>query len=357
LWRTEFMMTLRQFLAQHDTIPAVTSWYLAELGEDRGKQELFTRQSPQRLKVLREHALIESAVSSNRIEGVEIDKNRVGTIVFGKPVLRDRNEEEVRGYREALKLIHENPSRLSIAEGTILSLHRLARGDIWDAGKYKEKDGDIIERHADGTSRIRFKTVPAAETPAFMHELVELWESSLQERLMHPLIVMAAFNLDFLCIHPFRDGNGRVSRLLLLLQCYHLGYEVGRYISIERIIEQNKERYYETLEQSSHNWHDGMHDPWPYLNFILFILKEAYKEFEDRMRMSTEPHGAKTALILDTINKMSGAFSIGDIQAKCPGVSIDMIRKVLKKERDAGRVKCLGRGRDARWQRIEVGKE
>jgi len=257
------VMTLRQFFSKPETIPASTSWYLADLGEARGKQELFTRQAPQRLKILREHALIESTVSSNRIEGVTIEDARIRTIVLGKPHLRDRNEEEVRGYRNALKLIHEQGIKMPVSEETVFNLHKLTRGNIWDAGRYKEKDGDIIEKYPDGRECVRFKTVSAAKTNAFMAELINLWNSGLRERWIHPLILLAAFNFDFICIHPFRDGNGRVSRLLLLLQLYHFGYEVGRYISIERIIEQSKDRYYETLEQSSQGWHEGRHDPWP----------------------------------------------------------------------------------------------
>ncbi len=138
------MMTLQLFTRKFESVPASTSWYLADLGEARGRQELFTRQSPQRLKVLREHALIESAVSSNRIEGVEVDQSRIGTIIFGQPLLQDRDEEEIRGYRQALTWIHECGAELSISEETVLQLHRLARGDILDAGQYKEKDGDIL---------------------------------------------------------------------------------------------------------------------------------------------------------------------------------------------------------------------
>ena len=148
------MMTLRQLAAEPLTLPTRTTWYLTDLAEARGKQELFTRQSPQKLKVLREHALIESAISSNRIEGVEVDKSRVGTLVFGKPALRDRDEEEVRGYRDALKLIHESGAKLPINEGTIKRLHQLCRGEIWDAGAYKEKNVDIIQTYADGRSQI-----------------------------------------------------------------------------------------------------------------------------------------------------------------------------------------------------------
>jgi len=345
------MKTLEQFASKPETIPASTSWYLADLGEARGKQELFTKQAPQKLKVLREHALIESAVSSNRIEGVTVDKARVATVIFGKSLLRDRDEEEVRGYRDALKLIHEQGAKLPISEATIKRLHATIRGDIWDAGRYKDQDSDIIEKFPDGRERVRFKAVAAAETPTHMRRLVEMWHRALRERWVHPLIALAAFNLDFLCIHPFRDGNGRVSRLLLLLQCYHLGFEVGRYISMERLVEENKERYYETLEQSSRGWHDGQHDPWPYVNYVLYILKSANKEFEERVGQVKSPRGAKTELITAAISRFPDAFRVSDIQRQCPGVSVDLVRQVLKNLRASGRVKCLGRGQSAEWQR------
>ena len=157
------MKTLQQFSLKPESIPTAVSWYLTDLAEARGKQDLFTRQAPQKLKALREHALIESAISSNRIEGVVVDQRRIGTLVFGKPLLRDRNEEEVRGYRDALKLIHEQGAKLSLAEATIRRLHRQIRGEIWDAGRYKERDTDIIERSPDGRQRVRFKTVSAAK--------------------------------------------------------------------------------------------------------------------------------------------------------------------------------------------------
>src|SRR5438094_808992 len=199
------MMTLRQFSEYAPTIPAATSWYLADVSQSLGKQELFTRQAPQKLKALREHALIESAVSSNRIEGVEVEPARVGTIVFGRSLLRDRDEEEVRGYRDGLKLIHEEGARLSVSEDTVRRLHRLARGEIWDAGQYKEKPSDIIEKLSDGRQRLRFRTVSPAGTLAFVAELLHLWQRCLLERWVPPLIALGAFNLDFLCIHPFRD--------------------------------------------------------------------------------------------------------------------------------------------------------
>jgi len=186
-----------------------------------------------------------------------------------------------------------------------------------------------------------------------MAELIDLWNQCLRERWVHPLVAMAAFNLDFLCIHPFRDGNGRVSRLLLLLQCYHLGYEAGRYISIERIIEQSKDRYYETLEQSSQGWHEGKHDPWPYINYALFTLKTAYREFEERIGQLSSPKGEKTELVTGVVGRSISSFRIADIQKACPGVSLDMIRRVLKTLQAEGKVKCLGRGQGARWQKTE----
>lgn len=338
-----------------ENIPTATSWYLADLGEAKGKQELFTQQSPQKLKVLRESALIESAVSSNRIEGVEVEHARIGTVVFGQGYFKDRNEEELRGYRNALQRIHEQGASLEFSENLIRQLHTLTRGEIWDAGQYKEKDNDIIERFPTGGERVRFRTVPAKETPAAMSLYVEQTNSAFKHREVHPLIALAASNLDFLCVHPFRDGNGRVSRLILLHHAYLCGYEVGRYISLERLIEQNKERYYETLYQSSQGWHEGKNDPWPYVNFILHTFRDAYREFEERVGQVTSPKGAKAELVNGAILSQTGEFRIADIERSCPGVGRDWIRSLLQKLRRKGVVQCEGHGSAARW-RVAEGK-
>jgi Fic family protein len=347
------MMTLRILTSRLDSVPVLTSWYLADLGEARGKQALFTKQSPQKLKVLREHALIESAVSSNRIEGVEVDQSRIATVVFGTSRLRDRNEEEIRGYRAVLEVIHEDGYGLPISEPNISQFHRRIMEQAGDAGQYRQQDSDIIEKYPDGRAHIRFKTVSAAKVSESMCETISLWYASLRDRKVHPLIAMAAMNLDFLCIHPFRDGNGRVSRLLLLLTCYHLGIEVGRYISLERVIEQNKERYYETLFESSQGWHEGTHDPWPYINYILATVKAAYREFEQRAGEITSPRGSKTELLMGAIQRVGDKFRVADLQRECPGVSLDMIRRVLKDLRSVGRVECLGRGQQAEWRKTD----
>jgi Fic family protein len=347
------MMTLRQWLADDARVPIATTWTLEELGRALGMQELFTRQSPQKLKVLREHALIESAQSSNRIEGVEVDPKRMGTLVFGSPTFRDRDEEEVAGYRRALELIHTRGSGLAVTEQTICDLHRLTRGDIWDAGKYKERSEPIIERRAGLPDRIRFMPVEAGEaTQAAMTELVERYGVIARDRRISPLLLAGGLVLDFLCIHPFRDGNGRTARLLMLLLGYHAGAEVGRYISLERLIEQNKDRYYETLEASSQGWHEGRHNPWPFVNYTLWIMKEAYSEFEQRVGMTDGPIGAKAQLVREVIAKQAGSFSVSELERLCPGVGRDWIRMVLRKLRDENKVRSFGHGAGARWERV-----
>jgi Fic family protein len=344
------MKTLEQFLQQIPTLPMTTVWLLNDLAEFRGKQELFTKQSPQKLKNLREHALIESAVSSNRIEGVEIERKRVGTVVFGKSLLQDRNEEEVRGYQSALAWIHGDAPKIKISSATIKKLHALTRPNIWDSGKLKKDDGEIIEKHADGRVTIRFSPTPAAETPDALKNLCSLSKQSLRDKEIPPLVIWAAQNLDFLCIHPFRDGNGRVSRLLLLLSLYHLGFEAGRYISMERIIEQSKERYYETLQQSSQQWHEGRHDPWPYINYLLYTLKELYQEFERRVGEIRASRGDKTETVHQAVAAFSAPFHVTELQKRCPDVSLDMIRKVLKDLSSEGEIECTGRGKNALWR-------
>lgn len=349
------MTTLSRLLQGIDHIPIAVAWHSSSLAEFRGRQELFTRQSPQRLRALRENSMIESAIASNRIEGVEIDRDRVRPVLVDGAALRDRDEIEVRGYQDALKLIHEERAKLPMTEDTIRALHRMCRGQIWDAGRYKDKDIDIIERYADGTSRVRFRSVSASGTPAAMTTLCESWQRSTHNEMLHGPVALAAFNLDFLCIHPFRDGNGRVSRLLLLLGAYHLGFEVGRYISLERLIEDTKVDYYDTLEVSSQGWHEGQEDAWKYIAFVLSTLKSAYRRFEDRLALVEEPRGGKTMIVEDAIAARAGEFTVQDLEIACPGVSRDMIRLVLQRLRKAGEVACLSKGgAGARWFKVAV---
>lgn len=346
------MKTLINWIHALPQIPLATVWLLNDLAEYRGKQDLFTRQAPQKLEKLREHALIESAVASNRIEGVEIDQKRVGTVIFGKNHLQDRNEEEIRGYQSALAWIHLKHDAIPFTPETVLRLHAMTRPGTWDAGAFKKDDGEIIEKHTDGRVTVRFRPVSAKDTPSAVHTLCETSKRILLEKQVPPLVLWAAQNLDFLCIHPFRDGNGRVSRLLLLLSLYHLGFDGGHYVSLERIIEQSKDRYYDTLKTGSQGWHDGKHNPWPYINYLLFTLKTLYQEFESRYANTSLPLGEKTETVRQAVAQFKEAFHITELHKQCPEVSLDMIRKVLKEMRQAHEIECLGRGKHARWQRI-----
>jgi Fic family protein len=281
-----------------------------------------------------------------------MDRERIMPLLAGGSQVRDRNEEEIQGYKKALEVIFKDPASLPAKESIFKALHALVRGEIWDAGQFKDHDSDIIEKYPDGRERVRFHTVPAALTEEAMGRLVVEFEQCLKARTVHPLIAIGAFNLDFLCIHPFRDGNGRVSRLLLVLMLLSAGYEVGRYISLERLIEENKERYYQTLELSSKGWHEGTHDPWPLINYLLFILKTAYKEFESRASAIKPPRGEKRERILLAFESLTDSFSMADLAAKCPGISLETVRKAVKDLKGEGKITVLKAGRDAQWRKV-----
>jgi Fic family protein len=296
-------------------------------------------------------ALIESAESSNRIEGVTVERERLKPLVIGHSKPRDRSEEEVAGYRKALEITHKKYASLRITPENIKELHRLCRGESWDAGKWKEKDNDIIRKYPDGRVEVIYKPVSAQATPAAMEQLCLANENSLAQMKYPPLYAVACLVLDFLSIHPFRDGNGRVSRILTLLALYQQGFTVGKYISLERIVEQSKETYYEVLNKSSQGWHEGKHDIFPWFNYFLGTLLEAYKEVEARAKNIKPARGAKTEIVTTAIERQMGDFSISDIEKACSGVSRPMIRKVLEELRDKGKVKVLGTGRSACWRK------
>lgn len=327
-------------------------WLMNSVVEYKGKQELYAKQSPQVLKTLLETALIESAESSNRIEGITVDKARLKPLVIGHSKPRDRSEEEVAGYRKALDLIHMKHKNLRITPETIKEFHRLCRGESWDAGKWKEKDNDIIRKHPDGRVDVIFKPVTAAKTPEMMKQLCLSYEHSVTQLKYPDLYAVACLVLDFLSIHPFRDGNGRVSRLLTLLALYNHGFTVGKYISLERVIEQSKETYYETLNKSSQKWHEAKHDVIPWFNYFLGTILAAYKEFDERAEQIKPARGVKTQLITQAIEKQVGEFTLSDIEKACPLASRDMIKVVFRELQKAEKIKCLGKGRVSKWANV-----
>jgi len=320
------------------------------LGEYCGKQQLYAQQTPQILDDLRTAAMIESVVSSNRLEGITAAPDRIEALMLRPTAAAGRSEEEIAGYRDALEELHGNSNQFPVNENTLLHFHDMINRYTTElGGRWKRHDNVILERYKDGTERVRFRPVPAAETPSAIAQFVQAYDRAIHHDRREPLVIIPLAILDFLCIHPFDDGNGRCSRLLMLLLLYHFGYEVGRYISLERVIEQSKETYYETLEASSKNWHQGQHDPHPWLNYSWGVLIAAYKEFEDRVGTIQTARGSKTERVRSAVLRRLGEFAISDIQRDCPTVSRDMIRVVLNQMREEGVVELHGRGRGAKW--------
>lgn len=346
------MMSFRGSRLQSIRVPLGTVWLQEALAECKGRQALYERQSPQVLAALRELALVESVESSNRIEGVTVERDRLRPLVVGDARPRDRSEEEIVGYRRALSWIHTSHEKIRVHPDAILRLHALAQGGTsGDAGQWKRMRNDIIDVYPDGRREVRFRPVAPDLVPSAVEELCLGYGHAIDQVNASPLFVTACLVLDFLCIHPFRDGNGRVSRLLTLLALYHHGYVVGRYVSHERIAEQTKESYYEALKQSSEGWHDGRHDVLPWFNYLLSTLRIAYREFEERASRARPARGSKADLVAHALEDVPSPFGIADVERLCPNVSRDMIRIVMNRWRAEGRLEMLGRGRDARWRR------
>ncbi len=346
------MMSFRGDRLAEIRLPLSTVWLLESLAESKGRQALYEQQSPQILRALREMALIESTESSNRIEGVTVERERLRPLVLGNTRPRDRSEQEVVGYRKALSWIHTDHEKISVEPHTILRLHAIAQGGAaGDAGQWRTAPSEIIEIHPDGRREVRFRPLDPASLPSAIEELCLSYRGTVEQADVPLLLTVACLILDFLCIHPFRDGNGRVSRLLTLLAFYRHGYGVGRYVSHERIVEQNKERYYDVLQESSAGWHEGRHDVFPWFNYLLFTLRIAYREFEERASRERPVRGSKADLAACALETVKSPFGIADIERLCPNVSRGMIRVVMNRWKKEGRLKVLGRGRDARWER------
>lgn len=330
---------------------------LRALGELQGKQRLYFQQSPEVLEDLKQVAAVESTESSNRLEGVVVAPARLKSLVLKNAIPKSRSEQEVAGYRDALALIHENAKHMPFTEGTIRQLHGLLyRYMPQPGGHWKATNNDIIEKQPDGSTRIRFSPVPAHLTPMAITDLVARYRESLDRHLADALVIVPLAVLDFLCIHPFPDGNGRMARLLTLQLLYHFDYAVGRFISLERIFEESKESYYETLEASSQRWHEGTHDVMPWLDYFWGTLLRAYREFEHRVGTIARGRGAKGDRVRAEILRRTQPFSISDIETACPGISRDTVRLVLRAMKAEGLISPTGRGRSAKWQ-IDVNSQ
>ena len=332
----------------HDLVRSV-----ARLHEYRGREQLYTQQAPQALKTLREVAVIRSTESSNRIEGVVAAPDRIKALVEETTTPENRSEQAIAGYRDVLGTIHARHSGMRFSPNLVLQLHRdLFKYTDAQGGAWKSTDNAITEYHPDGTEVVRFETVPAFQTPDAMKQLHERFRRRWTEGDEDKLLLIAAYVLDFLCIHPFLDGNGRMARLITLLLLYKANYEVGRYISLETLVEDSRESYYDTLYQSSQEWHDGAHSLTPWTQYVLGILLAAYQEFEDRVGALRTERGAKTQRILDAVERLPDGFKTRDVERLCPSVSRSLIRNVFNELKDEGRIRAEGRGPAAVWRKL-----
>lgn len=326
---------------------------MRSLGEFKGKQDLFKQQSPQVLEALRQSAIIQSTESSNRIEGVVAPHNRIKELVAGKTKPQNRSEQEIAGYRDVLSTIHTSHQHIPLSSNIVLQLHRdLYKFVPGQGGRWKAGDNTITEKRADGSEVVRFTPVAAHRTPQAMDDLHVRFNAAWQAGDVDHLLLIGAYVLDFVCIHPFTDGNGRMARLLTLLLLYKGGYEVGRYISLETMVEQHKDGYYDALYSSSQGWHEGKHTLTPWWEFLLGVnLLAAYQEFEQRVGSHTARRGAKRQLIVDAVDRLPKHFRYADLERACPAVSRPTINRVLAELRRKRRIACVKTGRDATWEK------
>ena len=330
--------------------PEVVS-ILTRLHECRGRQELFIEAEADVLTALLEVAKIQSTGASNRIEGIYTTDERLNALVQEKVKPRNRNEEEISGYRDVLATIHESYEYIAPRPNNILQLHR----DLYSfsssavGGVYKNSDNIIAEKHADGTETVRFRPVPAFQTADAMLNLCTKYNEAIEAGTYDPLLLMPVFILDFLCIHPFNDGNGRMSRLLTLLLLYRAGFIVGKYISIEMLIEKSKDSYYEALQASSQNWHENGNDYLPFLKYMLGVVVKAYNEFEDRVEHLRHRKMSKAERIKDLIEKTPGKISKKEIAQACPDISVTTIERTLAELIASGFIEKVGVGRSTAY--------
>jgi Fic family protein len=336
------------------TLPMNIVRMLTTINEYKGKQDLYKKQSPQILGNLKDVAIVQSTESSNRIEGIYTSNKRLHEIINNKIEPRDRSESEIAGYRDVLNTIHSAFDAIPIKSSVLLQLHRdLYKFSSAKGGTYKNNDNIIEEVLPNGTRYIRFKPVDAFSTPNYVDRLCDEYRKEIARGEVEPLVLIAAFILDFLCIHPFNDGNGRMSRLLTLLLLYQSGFEVGRFISLEKIIEDSKETYYEALNKSSMLWHDGKNNLQIWIEYFLGVIIKAYKELEDRVGCIENIKGSKSLRIEKAIEAKLGYFTKNEIRTICPDVGEATINRVFERLSSEGKIEVVGKGRNAKWKKCD----
>ncbi len=325
---------------------------IACINEYKGKQELYNQQSPEILNTLKDAAIIQSARASNSIEGIAIKDKRLLEIMSNNIQPANRSEGEIAGYRDVLATVHSSFEYIPVKPAIFLQLHRvLYKFTPGEGGFWKISDNTIEEVNADGSKYVRVTPLSSFQTPGAMEELCNYYNTHSQKGDVDSLLLIAATILDFLCIHPFPDGNGRMARLLTLLLLYKAGYEVGRFVSLEQIIENSKESYYDTLYQSSQNWYEGKHNLFIWSEYLLGIILAAYKDLMDRVGKVNAGKGNKAMRVEETISHFLTTFTVDDIRRRCSDVSPATISRVLARLRDEGKIEPIGAGRGAKWKK------
>lgn len=335
-------------------IPANMYDLIAKIYEYKGKQELYVENFSDVLEKMVEVAKIQSTKSSNAIEGIYTNDGRLEELMKKKSVPRNRNEEEIYGYREVLDIIHENYENIEITKNNILTLHNRLYSYSGGShkGKFKSIDNSIVETNALGEKRIRFQPVSAFETESYIDKLISAYDAAINLKIP-PLLLIPVVVHDFLCIHPFFDGNGRMSRLITLLLLYKNGFFVGKYISLEMIIEDTKDSYYEELQASSENWHSGTNDELPFIKYMLSVIYKAYSECDERFRLIGEKSLTSAERVLKVFDNTLEALSKSDIVILCPDISKRTIERALKELSDGGLIKQIGSGRATKYIKVE----
>lgn len=320
---------------------------LTTIHEFKGRQALFIEANSDKLLDLLEIAKIQSTEYSNKIEGIYTSDDRLKQIVLDKTMPKTRSEKEIAGYRDVLNTIHANYEYIPIIPSMLLQLHR----DMYKfsgegyGGKFKSSDNIIAEVGRNGKKSIRFKPVPAWQTAESINDLCSAFNEIIESENVDPLLLIPMFILDFLCIHPFDDGNGRMSRLLMLLLLYRSGYIVGKYISLEKIIENSKESYYEVLKESSYGWHENENNYEPFVRYTLGIIVSAYREFESRVILVSKVNVSKSERISEIIKGHIGKITKSEIMKLCPDISQTTVQRTLNNLLENGQITKIGGGR------------
>ena len=319
---------------------------VAAIYKEAGKQELYLKQRPDELEKLVEIAKIQSTEASNAIEGIITTNTRIRQLVEEKTTPKNRDEQEIAGYRDVLNIVHESFDAIPITRNYILQLHKIMYSHINNpmAGKTKNNQNYISATYPDGHTEVLFTPLAPFETPEALDQICEEYNRVIGNFEVEPLLIIPIFIHDFLCIHPFNDGNGRMSRLLTTLLLYRSGFYVGKYISLEAKIAHNKELYYSTLRQAQHGWHEGTEDVVPFIKYILGTILSAYKDFEDRFSIIETKRPAIEMVRIASQNKI-GRFTKQDIRELCPSLSVSSIESALRKLVASGELKREGTGK------------